>query len=111
MLANWLLLSIYLGIIQGNVSAFNPSQYAKSVAKCDATRREPVLQEVSIDLGRLLWAISSISTHHRYLEYVEINPGAPKTIVMVHGWPSIWSTWSKQIEELQVSCTVKIESE
>jgi len=84
MLANWLLLFIYLSAIQGNVSAFNPLNYAKSAARCIATRREPVLQDVLIEL-----------------KYVEINPDAPNTLLMVHGWPSLWSTWSNQIEEFQ----------
>jgi hypothetical protein len=107
MLANWLLLFIFLSAIQGNVSAFNPLNYAKSAARCVATRREPVLQDVLIDLGTLSWAPSSILTPNRHLEYVEINPDAPNTLLMIHGWPSLWSSWSKQIEEFQVRCTVK----
>lgn len=47
-------------------------------------------------------AVSSISTPNRYLEYVEINPEASTTLLMVHGWPSLWSSWSNQIEEFQV---------
>jgi len=82
MLANWLLLFIYLGAIQDNVSAFNPLNYPKSSARCIATRRGPVLQDVLIDL-----------------KYVDINPDATNTLLMVHGWPSLWSTWSNQIEE------------
>ena len=104
MFANWLLLFIYLGAIQGNVSAFKPLNYAKSAARCIATRREPVRENVLIELGTLLWALSSISTPNHYLEYVEINPDAPNTLLMVHGWPSLWSSWSNQIEEFQVRC-------
>jgi soluble epoxide hydrolase/lipid-phosphate phosphatase len=85
MLANFLLvLFLYVGAIQGSVSAFNPLNYPKSTARCMATRRQPVLQDVHIDL-----------------KYVEINPDAPTTLLMVHGWPSLWSSWSKQIEEFQ----------
>ncbi|KIJ53671.1 hypothetical protein M422DRAFT_25492, partial [Sphaerobolus stellatus SS14] len=32
------------------------------------------------------------------LQYVHIvNPNATRTLLLVHGWPSIWSTWSNQI--------------
>ena len=36
------------------------------------------------------------------IDYVEFNPEAETTIIMAHGWPSLWSTWSKQIEEFKV---------
>jgi len=106
MLANWLLLFFSIGAMQGNVSAFNPLGYAKNAARCIATKREPVQQDVHIELSMLLQMLSS-STPNRFLEYVEINPGAPTTLLMVHGWPSLWSTWSNQIEEFQVRCTAK----
>lgn len=70
--------------MQGNVSAFNPSNYAKSAARCITTRRAPVQEDVLIEL-----------------KYVEINTDAPTTLLMVHGWPSLWSSWSKQVEEFQ----------
>ncbi|KAF8806818.1 alpha/beta-hydrolase [Phlegmacium glaucopus] len=84
MLANWLLLFLSTSAMQGGVFAFNPSNYAKSAARCIATKREPVQQDVHIEL-----------------KYVEINLDAPTTLLMVHGWPSLWSTWSNQIEEFQ----------
>ena len=107
MLTNFLLfLFLYLGAIQGSVSAFNPLNYPKSSARCMATRRQPVLQDVHIDLSTPVWALSSTSTPNHYPEYVEINSDAPTTLLMVHGWPSLWSSWSKQIEEFQVRwCT------
>ena len=36
-------------------------------------------------------------------DYIDINPKAKKTILMVHGWPAVWSTWGYQIEEFKVS--------
>lgn len=107
MLTNWLLLLLCAGAMEGNVSAFNPSNYAKSAARCIATRRAPVQEDVLIELSTFLRPLSSVSTPNRYLEYVEINTDAPTTLLMVHGWPSLWSTWSKQIEEFQVRCTTK----
>ena len=35
-------------------------------------------------------------------EYVDINPDAERTILMVHGWPSLWHSWKYQIEEFKV---------
>lgn len=66
------------------MASFKPANYPKSSVTCKATRRAPVKEEVDITL-----------------KYVEVNPSAPTTIVMVHGWPSLWSTWSNQIQEFQ----------
>lgn len=34
----------------------------------------------------------------RSIDYVHLNPSnAPRTLVFVHGWPGLWSTWSNQI--------------
>lgn len=119
MLANWFLLFLCVGAtIQGNVSAFDPSSYEKSAARCMTTRRAPVQEDVHIDLGTLFppfqaselqRSLSSISGrpltiyyYYYYPEYVEINSDASTTLLMIHGWPSLWSTWSKQIEAFQV---------
>jgi soluble epoxide hydrolase/lipid-phosphate phosphatase len=33
------------------------------------------------------------------MSYVHVNPPkATKTLLLVHGWPSLWSTWSNQIQ-------------
>ena len=39
-------------------------------------------------------------THN--VDYVDINPSARTSLVLVHGWPSLWSSWSNQILEFQV---------
>jgi hypothetical protein len=36
------------------------------------------------------------------IDYVDVNPTAEKSIIMVHGWPSLWSSWGYQIEEFKV---------
>jgi soluble epoxide hydrolase/lipid-phosphate phosphatase len=36
------------------------------------------------------------------LDYVDLNPSASTSIIFVHGWPGLWSTWSNQILEFQV---------
>ncbi|PPQ72384.1 hypothetical protein CVT26_006744 [Gymnopilus dilepis] len=63
---------------------FKPWEYEKKTAHCPAVRREPVREEMFIQL-----------------KYVDINPEASTTIIMVHGWPSLWSTWSHQIQEFK----------
>jgi pimeloyl-ACP methyl ester carboxylesterase len=37
-----------------------------------------------------------------FADYVEINPKAEKTLLFVHGWPSLWASWKYQIQEFQV---------
>jgi len=36
-------------------------------------------------------------------DYVDINPTAEKTLLLVHGWPAVWSSWRNQILEFEVS--------
>jgi soluble epoxide hydrolase / lipid-phosphate phosphatase len=40
-----------------------------------------------------------LQRHH--LAYVDVNPSAAQTLLFVHGWPSLWSTWSNQILAFQ----------
>jgi soluble epoxide hydrolase/lipid-phosphate phosphatase len=36
------------------------------------------------------------------VDYVDVDPEAKDTLVFVHGWPGIWSTWKHQIHEFKV---------
>ena len=38
-----------------------------------------------------------------FADYVDINPSATTTLMLVHGWPSLSSSWSNQILEFQVT--------
>lgn len=104
----WLLFFTYLGWVQAEAtlaSPFKPSQYPKQTAHCKATRRAPVEEAVDIQLSTFPLAIANchgIKFHSMFLEYVDINREASTTLIMVHGWPSLWSTWSNQIQEFQV---------
>ncbi|KAF8905777.1 Alpha/Beta hydrolase protein [Gymnopilus junonius] len=69
---------------QATSTPFKPWEYKKQTTDCKAVRRAPVEEVVDIQL-----------------KYVDINPEAPTTILMVHGWPSLWSTWSNQIQEFK----------
>ncbi|KAH7905596.1 Alpha/Beta hydrolase protein [Hygrophoropsis aurantiaca] len=63
--------------------AFNPRSYHLQTINCKGFNRAS-RQEVPISI-----------------DYVDINPGTNSTILMVHGWPSLWSTWGYQIQELK----------
>ncbi|KAK7459628.1 hypothetical protein VKT23_009609 [Stygiomarasmius scandens] len=65
-------------------SGFNPRAYEKRSATCKAVKR---------DEGNAIVDIT--------LSYVDINPTAKQTLLMVHGWPSLWSSWAYQIEEFK----------
>lgn len=74
---------LLLGIFPALVVAFDPTAYARSNATCKATKRDTD-HEVDISLS-----------------YIDINPTAETTLILVHGWPSIWSTWARQITEFE----------
>ena len=45
----------------------------------------------------------------RRIEYTHIvNPGASRTLLLVHGWPSLWSSWSNQILHFGVSVIIRL---
>jgi soluble epoxide hydrolase/lipid-phosphate phosphatase len=60
---------------------FNPNSYAKKFANCQAYERTSASPE-KINLR---------------LAYLDINPQAKKTLILVHGWPSLWTTYREQI--------------
>lgn len=42
-------------------------------------------------------------------DYTDVNSQAKKTLIFVHGWPGVWSTWRHQIDEFKVrSLNLKI---
>ncbi|PAV20580.1 alpha beta-hydrolase [Pyrrhoderma noxium] len=51
----------------------------KRIARCHSTNRK---EDVNVDI---------------YIHYVDVNPSAPRSIIMVHGWPGLWSNWLHQI--------------
>ncbi|KAF9475268.1 alpha/beta-hydrolase [Pholiota conissans] len=81
----WLLF-LFAATVQASTTVpFKPSEYSKETAHCKATRRGvDVEKEVDIQL-----------------KYVDINPEASTTLLLVHGWPSLWSSWSNQIQEFK----------
>ncbi|KAJ3513371.1 hypothetical protein NLJ89_g2992 [Agrocybe chaxingu] len=82
-LEHWLFLLACFGAAQEAVATFNPRQYHKNNARCQAVRRGPVEKVVDINL-----------------KYVDINPNASTTLLMVHGWPSLWRTMADLVGDL-----------
>ncbi|KAJ7667081.1 Alpha/Beta hydrolase protein [Mycena rosella] len=80
-----ILMGLSLLFAASGSSAFNPRDYQKSTATCQATNRAGG-QETVVNID---------------LRYVDINPSAKTTLIMVHGWPSLWSSWANQIQEFQ----------
>lgn len=86
------------------VSVFNPGGFDINAVACPAIDRV-LNQTVNITIGeynvaymRFKFAMILIS---RGVEYVDINPSAKTAILMVHGWPSLWSSWARQIEHFK----------
>jgi len=77
-------LSSFLALSAAAVNEpFHPRDYPKSHVQCDAVHRGGAVHvNTKIDI-----------------EYVEVNPTGKRTLVLVHGWPSLWSSWSNQIQE------------
>ncbi|KAF9449488.1 alpha/beta-hydrolase [Macrolepiota fuliginosa MF-IS2] len=84
--------SIYVFLLQFGIlfsyishsHAFDPYKYQRRTVQCDATRRAHPVEQSHIELS-----------------YIDVNDASSDTILMVHGWPSVWSTWSKQIEAFE----------
>ncbi|KZS93335.1 alpha/beta-hydrolase [Sistotremastrum niveocremeum HHB9708] len=62
---------------------FDPRAYPKRVVQCQAFNRRTD-EKKDIDIS-----------------FVELNLSAPRTLILVHGWPGLWSTWANQIIEFQ----------
>ncbi|KAF8549292.1 alpha/beta-hydrolase, partial [Imleria badia] len=58
------------------VAVFNPGEYSINAVTCPAI--DKVLNQ-TVDIT---------------IEYIDVNPSAKTTILMVHGWPSLWSSIS-----------------
>ncbi|KAB5591968.1 Alpha/beta fold hydrolase [Ceratobasidium theobromae] len=64
---------------------FNPKDFSKRKVQCFAWDR-------STDP----WTENLID-----ITWVDLNPEAERALLLVHGWPGLWSTWSNQIEEFR----------
>jgi len=64
--------------------AFHPDSYHKKFVNCSAVDR----------------STNPPSPNHLNLAYIDVNPTAKKTLILVHGWPSMWTTYRNQIQAL-----------
>jgi pimeloyl-ACP methyl ester carboxylesterase len=62
---------------------WDPNNYKKSFASCSAVDRSGA-QPRNIRLK---------------LAYLDLNKNKKKTLILVHGWPSLWTTYRHQITE------------
>ncbi|KAG9308725.1 Alpha/Beta hydrolase protein [Chiua virens] len=76
-------LTLLLSCSASVFAAFNSREYHTKAVACPAIDRV-LNQSVNITI-----------------DYVDVNPSAKTTILMVHGWPSLWSSWGKQIEHFK----------
>ncbi|KAG9018983.1 hypothetical protein FRB90_007563 [Tulasnella sp. 427] len=95
---HWLaLVAATLGVVNANGQAesssqihqFDPHQYDKfeKNAPCPAVRRD-AKEETVVDIN---------------INYVDLKPSTPakETLILVHGWPGMWSTWGRQIAHFE----------
>jgi soluble epoxide hydrolase/lipid-phosphate phosphatase len=101
--STYLALPFSLSFVAGlGAVAFNPRAYTIQSTSCRAVDRV-LKEEVNITIGTHICAFLARGEVHIVTDYVDINPTAEKSIIMVHGWPSLWSSWGYQIEEFKVN--------
>lgn len=84
---------------------FDPYSYTKkNVTR--STLNHATGETVDIQLCKLNFPTSGtivFSIVRSFAAFVEINPSAKSTLLLVHGWPGLWTTWSRQIAEFEVT--------
>ncbi|KIL59522.1 hypothetical protein M378DRAFT_169171 [Amanita muscaria Koide BX008] len=96
-----------LSVILVGAHGFDPRAYDTERGKeatCDAVKRTVTLSRTDgwgLFKSRETLVVEKEEIVTTQIRYVDINPTAEKTILMVHGWPGMWSTWAYQIEEFK----------
>ena len=84
---------------------FDALAFRRQVVTCPAVNRA-LNQTVDLHLRTYLKSrsITSSSAQNRHcsLGYVDINPSSKRTLLLLHGWPSLWASWKYQIQEFRV---------
>ncbi|KAF1988961.1 alpha/beta-hydrolase [Aulographum hederae CBS 113979] len=74
-------------LLDTRAAPFDPNTYTKKFVTCPAVDRSGATpRPISLKLA-----------------YLDINPTAKKTLVMLHGWPSLWTTYRHQIQAYENS--------
>lgn len=88
----------------GLLPCFDPRSYPQTDVKCPAVDRSVSEHEqlTEINISKLRFRIP-FAADHGIADYVEVKPANAKdTILMVHGWPGMWSIWARQIVHFEV---------
>ncbi|KIY48303.1 alpha/beta-hydrolase [Fistulina hepatica ATCC 64428] len=74
---------LFLLSVVSATPGFDPKEFLKQTVTCKAPKKD----------SRTVVDITS--------SYVDINSEADVTLLLVHGWPGLWSTWSNQIQDFK----------
>ncbi|KAM6489264.1 alpha/beta-hydrolase [Amanita muscaria] len=102
-----LIIFTIFSVIFVGVHGFDPRAYDAEGGKeaaCDAVKRTVTLSRTAkgaISKSKDALVVENEETVTIQIRYIDINPTAEKTILMIHGWPGMWSTWAYQIEEFK----------
>jgi soluble epoxide hydrolase / lipid-phosphate phosphatase len=86
-------------------SNFDPNAFHLQVATCPGINRAENNKIVDLNLGMFppIAVYTVLYFNSCLVEYVDVgNPNANRTLLFVHGWPSLWASWKYQIQEFQV---------
>lgn len=94
----FILRALVVAVLSVSVTA-----YSQQVAHCSVLNRaENVTKDIEIRKQNHITYVRNCSSRP---DYVDLNPNADKTIIMVHGWPAIRASWKHQIQHFQVNKT------
>lgn len=79
------------------IAVFDPGEHVLNAVTCPAIDRA-LNQTVNITIGEYTAPQGGLA---HGVAYIDVNPSAGTTILMVHGWPSLWSSWGRQIEHFK----------
>ena len=99
-----LLSTLAIALLCGPAVAQFPFTGKHKTASCTAVNRA-IDEATTIEIRELRlqeYLPSALTPLLREIDYVDVNPKAKETLVLVHGWPGIWSTWKHQIDEFKV---------
>lgn len=114
-MASWKQLQAMLGVLSmwgmmvvaetNAVTEVDPHAFPRKTATCTALNRATGEQK-DIKIGKTSQVGEFRGKHMlrqlSYPAYADINADAGRTLLMVHGWPSLWQSWKYQIDEFKV---------
>ena len=106
---DWLILSLAVSAVRPE-ALFDPWSYPESNTRCAAIDRSTEGSEKSVDINISTSVTAELPSRFCQLsypclsDYIEVNRKAMSkgTLIMLHGWPGIWSVWARQVSAFQV---------